>query len=220
MSNENTLHQYLKDMITKDSSCQEIKVGSYYADVKIGNKVYEIQTRYLYKLKDKLEYYLKCGYDIEVIYPLVEHKSCQYILDGVIQKTTKRSTVGKIQDSLYEIYSIREFIGKINIKIVVLDLIDYRIVKSENAVTRRNSTASDKIPAQISNILELRESRDFIKMVPASLKEEFTSKNFLADSKMNKAYVGYALRVLEDTGVIVRDGHVGRFIRYRRLSYE
>lgn len=218
MSNENTLHTYIKDMICNDSSCQEIKLGSYYADVKIGNRVYEVQTKYLYKLCEKIEYYLECGYDVEVVYPLVEHKSCQYIKDNKIQKVTKRSHVGKIQDSLYEIYSIRKFIGKISIKIVSLDLVDSRVVDSDKAVERKNSTSDDKIPTKINYILELKEYKDFYKLLPSGLENEFTSKDFLAVSKMKKAYVGYALRVLEHTGIIERNGHIGRYIKYRVIA--
>ena len=214
MSNESALHKLLKDSISKDSSCQEVKLGNYIADVKVGNKVYEIQTKDLYRLKDKIRYYLSCGYDICVIYPLVEHKKYQYKVNGVVKKETRRSHVGKIQDSLYEIYSIREFIGKIEIKIVSIDLVDSIRVSEGCALTRKNGTCKEKIPQKINEIWCLRNTGDFKVMIPQGLEREFTSKNFVACSKMKKSYAGYALNVLEFTGIIKRDGHIGRCIKY------
>ena len=50
---EKSLHSFLKYYYEVDEAFHEIKVGSFYADIKKGDKISEIQTRSLDKLRGK-----------------------------------------------------------------------------------------------------------------------------------------------------------------------
>ena len=55
---EKTLHGLLKAYFQPDPACQEVAVGSFVADTVRDDGIIEIQTRSLYRLRTKLQYYL------------------------------------------------------------------------------------------------------------------------------------------------------------------
>lgn len=66
---EKTLHNVLKRAVEPDTSCHEIPVGRYVADVRNAHGFFEIQTRSLYKLKEKAAFFLEQG-PLTVVYPV------------------------------------------------------------------------------------------------------------------------------------------------------
>ncbi|MBR1563704.1 MAG: hypothetical protein IJ645_10920, partial [Ruminococcus sp.] len=66
---EKTLHAVLKTYFEPDPDSQEIRVGSFVADICCENGIIEIQTRQFYRLVKKLEAFLEYA-DVTVVYPL------------------------------------------------------------------------------------------------------------------------------------------------------
>ena len=66
---EKTVHSTLKQYLSGDLAYQEIKIGSYYADVCIDGHIFEIQTRQFNKLRSKLDFFLK-DHPVTVVFPV------------------------------------------------------------------------------------------------------------------------------------------------------
>ena len=69
---EKTIHAILKYYLEPNASCHEIRVGSFFADIKNEQGIFEIQTRQFYKLQGKLAVFLE-QYPVTVVYPIVRH---------------------------------------------------------------------------------------------------------------------------------------------------
>ena len=71
---EYQLHRELKAYFMADPLFHEQPVGPYVADIRCGNEIVEIQSKDLYKMKAKLDYYLSEGFSVTVVYPVVLEK--------------------------------------------------------------------------------------------------------------------------------------------------
>lgn len=65
---EKTLHSVIKRFIEPNEAMHEVKVGDYYVGVKSQNRLFEIQTRSLNRLRPKLTAYLETE-KVTVVYP-------------------------------------------------------------------------------------------------------------------------------------------------------
>lgn len=63
---EKFIHAILKRYIEFDEKYHEIAIENYVADICIEKQIYEIQTQYFYKLKDKLNCFLQ-HYRVQII---------------------------------------------------------------------------------------------------------------------------------------------------------
>ena len=66
---EKRLHAALKRYYAPDSSCLEVPIGRYVADVFDGERIVEIQTRQFARLAGKLQFFLE-RYPTTVVYPM------------------------------------------------------------------------------------------------------------------------------------------------------
>ena len=65
---EKKLHAALKRFYAKDSTCLEVPLGRFVADVFDGERVVEVQTRQFARLEKKLRFFLE-RYPVTVVYP-------------------------------------------------------------------------------------------------------------------------------------------------------
>ena len=120
---EKGVHNGLKNYLEPDKSKQEIKVGKYFADIKNDSGIIEIQTKQFFKLKSKLDFYLKEEIPVTVVYPL---ETVRYIVRDYGKR--KACHTGIIQDVLYEMYSLLEYLDKdlFSLKIIEVEVNEYR----------------------------------------------------------------------------------------------
>ena len=75
---EKTVHSTLKQYLSGDLANQEIKIGSYYADVCVDGHIFEIQTRQFSKLQNKLEFFLK-EHPVTIVYPVTNTNYLRWV---------------------------------------------------------------------------------------------------------------------------------------------
>ena len=149
---EKTLHAVLKYCYEPREENHEIKIGGYVADIVGENGIIEIQTRNFDKLRKKLSAFLEVC-DVTIVYPVAAIKWLIWIdpQTGSVSSRRKSPRKGKSQDICNELYKIRTFLAhpRLHLKIVLLELEEYRYQNGWGNNGKRGSVRCDRIPISI-----------------------------------------------------------------------
>lgn len=203
---EKSIHSEIKNYLEPNKEYQEVKVGNYIADIKRYNEIFEVQTQQFKNLISKLNYYIKNGYDITVIYPLVQEKYINWIdpISTEIVERRKSSYKKYIQDIFKELYWIKDYIAneQIKLKIITLTAEEYKYLDGYGQNQKYKATKIDKVPSKIINEINIQSVNDFKIFLPDTLPKEFTSKDFQKYTRSRSKYLGSGLKILREIGVI------------------
>lgn len=203
---EKSIHSEIKNYLEPNKEYQEVKVGNYIADIKRYNEIFEVQTQQFKNLISKLNYYIKNGYDITVVYPLVQEKYINWIdpISTEIVERRKSSYKRYIQDIFKELYWIKDYIVKeqIKLKIITLTAEEYKYLDGYGKNNKYKATKIDKVPSKIINEINIQSVNDFKIFLPDTLPKEFTSKDFQKYTRSRSKYLGSGLKILREIGVI------------------
>lgn len=216
---EKSVHAVLKRYIEPDADFHEVGIEGSIADICRDNKIYEIQTRSLYKLKPKLEKFLP-HYKVCIVYPIIAEKTI-YTLDPQTHTVTrKRKSPLKrgIYDFLPQIYPLRDFLENENLsfKIMLLTASEYRIADSSK--DNRKSEKFDMIPNELLCEMNLSGTADFIKFIPPLLPDEFGSVDYAAAAHIKRHDAQIALNILARCGIIEKIHKKQRAFFYRIIE--
>jgi len=218
--NEKLIHAVLKNYYAPYSDEQEIKIGRYFADAVSEDGIFEIQTRSLYRLREKLSDFTAAA-RVTIVYP-VEYETRTVYLNsdtGEIAKETpfrKADPKVKIFD---ELYSLRGFLDNERVRIILAYLkVEKRVYFHGNTLPdlrnrrTRQKLAIEKIPLKLLKETVLDTTEDYRVYLPDGLPEVFTKKEF---AKLTKEGAGsLRLEVLRSAGVIKQVGTQGRSYLY------
>lgn len=203
---EKSIHSEIKNYLEPNKEYQEVKVGNYIADIKRDNEIFEVQTQQFKNLISKLNYYIKNGYDITVVYPLVQEKYINWIdpISTEIVERRKSSYKKYIQDIFKELYWIKDYIAneQIKLKIITLTAEEYKYLDGYGQNQKYKATKIDKVPSKIINEINIQSVNDFKIFLPDTLPKEFTSKDFQKYTRSRSKYLGSGLKILRKIGVI------------------
>lgn len=215
---EKTLHKVVKNYLEPDETFHEIKVGQYYADIYKDNKIIEIQTKQFNKLRLKLDCFLK-EYKVEVVYPTFKRKYLTYLNKETKEVMERRLSpkIGNIYNIFPELYKIKPYLLDKNfrLRIILFDLEEQRIIDKIYR-GKKKTICHDRIPIEIKEEFLISKTEDYHKFLPLELLEEFTSKDFQKQSKLNLRNAQITLNVLTYLGVVIRIGKFGRSILYKK----
>ena len=203
---EKSIHSEIKNYLEPNKEYQEVKVGNYIADIKRYNEIFEVQTQQFKNLISKLNYYIKNGYNITIVYPLIQEKYINWIdpISTEIVERRKSSYKRYIQDIFKELYWIKDYIVKeqIKLKIITLTAEEYKYLDGYGQNNKYKATKIDKVPSKIINEINIQSVNDFKIFLPDTLPKEFTSKDFQKYTKSRSKYLGSGLKILREIGVI------------------
>ena len=218
--NEKLIHATLKNYYAPYSDEQEIKIGSFFADAVSEDGIFEIQTKALYRLKEKLRTFLEYS-RVTVVHPVIGEYGTLFISEDtgeIAGETPPRRQYSKLK-IFEELYSIREFLNHENLSVILVRLkIEKRVYfHGEKVPDMRNKAARKKclikqIPLEITEELRLDIPRDYEIFLPDKLPERFTKKQLCAAAKESRASL--RTEVLRTAGVIVKVGEEGREFVY------
>jgi hypothetical protein len=216
---EKTLHAVLKEYFEPDSHKKEIKISGYIADIASENGIIEIQTRDFQKIKRKLEVFLN-RYCVTVIYPVAYIKWLSWIdiETGQVSKRRRSPKMATPAEVLPELYKIREFLThpKLRIGIIMMEFEEYRLLNGWSTDKKHGSTRHERIPLQIFQEIYLQCPKDYTCLLPGGLPEIFTSKDFAKATRLSPKKAQIALKLLNDLGVVVRQGKQGNMYLYKQ----
>lgn len=220
--NEKLIHAALKNYYARFSDEQEIKIGGFYADAVCEDGIFEIQTRQLYKLKEKLKAFLECS-RVTVVYPSACVLGTLYINEdsGEIVKETPPRKMNSLLKTFEELYSIRDFLNDENLRIILARLkIQKRVYfhgnEPPNIASRsaRKKCRIEKIPLEFREETVLENKADYARFLPEHLAQEFNKKEFAKAA--NESSSSLRLEVLRTVGIIEKTGKKGNSFLYKR----
>ncbi len=218
---EKTVHSVIKNYLATDPFNHEIKVGGFVADIHTGSEIIEIQTRNFDKLRRKLQAFLPMA-PVTIVYPIHNIKWIRWVnpQTGEISPPRKSTKPGTPYSIFPELYKIKSFLTHPNLrlKIIMMDLEEYRYLDGWSADKKKGSTKCDRIPLELIKEVDIHCLEDYKKLIPDTLTETFTSKEYKKDSKLTISQAQTALRVLHYLGSVNRIGKQGRSYLYSRCE--
>lgn len=213
---EKSIHAVIKRYIEPDTDYHEVGVYGSIADICRDGMIYEIQTHVLYKLKPKLEKFLK-DYKVCIVYPVIAKKTL-YTVDtesGTILRKRVSPQKGSVYDFLPQIYGLREFLSNpsLSFRIMVINASEYR--GAEKKSYKRRGEKLDTVPEELICEVRINGINDFIKLIPPSLPEEFGSLEFSKAAGIARSDAAISLNILAKCNIIQKINKKGNAIIYR-----
>ncbi len=206
---EKTVHSTLKQYLSDDLSCQEIKIGSYFADVCINGHIFEIQTRQFGKLRDKLAYFLP-EHKVTVVYPVSSVNYLRWVdtASGEVSAPKKSPRRGNPLNVFAELYRIRSFLSHPNfsLKIVLLETEEYRILDGYGKDKKKRATKCDRLPLSLIAEYNIDIPADYMMLLPPDLPDVFTATEFAKSARISPDVARTALLLLSELSVVSRTG--------------
>lgn len=216
---EKTVHAVLKNYLSPDSSRHEIKVKNFYADIYNDNGIIEIQTGNFDKLRKKLSVFLDLT-RVTIVYPIPSTKYLRWVdvTTGEISPPRKSPKKGTPYMVFPELYKIKNYLTHPNLSllIVLIDLEEYKLLDGWSQDKKKGATKSDKIPLAITNEIYINNISDYEKLIPKTLSQTFTSKDYKKETGLYKSHANTALNVLYSIGALKRIGKEGRYYTYSK----
>ncbi|MDF2908358.1 MAG: hypothetical protein K0R34_3679 [Herbinix sp.] len=216
---EKTVHSVLKHYISPNHLNHEIKVGGFVADICTGNEIIEVQTRQFNKLRRKLQMFLTFA-PVTIVYPIPSTKWIRWVnpQTGEISPRRKSPKAGSPYSIFPELYKIKEYLVNPNLKlkIIMMDLEEYRFLDGWSTDKKKGATRSDRIPTELVNELDIQGIEGYQLLIPEGLDYEFTTRDYKKASGQSLQVSRTALHVLNYIGTIERTGKKGNTLIYRR----
>ncbi len=214
---EKTVHSTLKQYLSRDLSCQEIKIGTYYADVCVDGHIFEIQTRQFNKLYRKLEFFL-AEHPVTVVYPITDSNYLRWVTPdtGEITAPKKSTHRGNVLQVFAELYRIRPFLSHPNfsLKLVLMDMEEYRLLDGYGKDKKKRATKCDKFPMKLVAEYDIETPQDYMMLLPAELPEAFTTREFARCAKIPLGLAQTTLLLLSELHIVLRTGKQGNAYIY------
>ena len=218
---EKTIHSTLKQYLSRDLAHQEIKIGSYYADVCIDGHIYEIQTRQFNKLRSKLAFFL-ADHPVTVVYPIT---NCNYLRwvapdTGEITPPKKSPRHGTLFQVFTELYRIRTFLAHPNfsLKLILMDTEEYRMLDGYGRDKKKRATKCDKFPLKLVAEYDIETPKDYMMLLPAELPDTFTAKEFARLANIPPGLSQTTLLLLSELAIVTRTGKQGNAYIYELIG--
>ncbi len=204
---EKTLHAVLKLYYCPDRDMHEVGMGNYVADIYNGDRIIEIQTHDLGRLRPKLNYYLS-EYKVTVVHPLIREKRLILIdeVSGEHSKPRKSPRKGNIYEVFIELYRILDYLKNPNLEIRILltDVDEYRIRDARVKRGRLVSSRFDRVPTNIEDEIIIERYEDYLMFIPMTLGESFYVKEFAREAKISRELAQTVVSLLYKIGVLSR----------------
>lgn len=216
---EKTLHSVLKNYMEPDTTKQEIKYGRFYVDILNENGIIEIQTQGFQNLRKKLDVLLEKNV-VTVVYPITYEKFLYWVdvETGEISKKRKSPRKGTYYKAFFELYKIKSYLNHPNLRIhlMLINMDEYRLLNGWSRDKKKGSSRHDRIPTALIDELLLESVDDYTMLVPDSLVESFTVKDYIKATGLTQKMASLALNVLMSVEAVERVGKKGRAYIYQR----
>lgn len=214
---EKTLHAILKNFYEPDEDKQEIPIDRFVADIFTGKEIIEIQTGQFNRMREKLKVFLK-EYPVTIVYPIARERWLHWIDEetGEVSKGRKSPKKGNEYNAFVELYRIKMFLKEPNlkIKIILLDMDEYKILNGWGKHKKNNASKYDRIPNRFVEEICIERPEDYMQFLPMDLPEPFTVKEYAKATKCGEQVAGVALNLLHYLDIVKRIGKKGNAFLY------
>lgn len=201
---EKTVHSFLKNFYSSDSDYEEVMLDGFICDICDSRDIIEIQSKYFYRLKDKLNHLLD-AHLIMVVFPVSYRKYIEWLDpdSGEVVSIKKSPQKKDIYDFLPEAYGIRELLLNNNLKfcIFLLETVETKLLDGYGKDKKLKATKFDRRPEKYVREFFINDIKDYYMFVPAEL-DEFDRKMYAKATGLNLSDASTALTLLTQLGVI------------------
>lgn len=214
---EKRLHRVLKRWLCDDPQKQELAVGRHVADLVIGDEIFEIQTKNLRALSEKLKSYLESTeYRVTVIYPMIAERRLVRMDRETGEVLSVRKSPKKVKwfDALPELYWLREVLGdpRVSVRLLMITAEERRY--SERVRYRREGAYEGELfPEALAEEWLLSSPSDYEAFLPMDI-DSFTASEYGSFSGQKGRRIYSCLNLLCALGLLCREKE-GRQYRYR-----
>lgn len=216
---EKALHAALKAYYEPDTESHEIALGGFVADIVGEEGIIEIQTRGFDRLRAKLDAFLDAA-RVTVVYPIVEKRWLRWIdpETGEVSAPKKSPKKWIPFDVFPELYKIKPQLQHPNfrLRLVLLELTDYRYLDGYGQKKKIRASRGERVPEALLGEIDLTCPMDYLRLLPETLEEPFTTKTLAKAVKRPVAHAQCAVNVLFSLGVLERVGREKNAYLYRR----
>ena len=204
---EKAMHRALKLYYEPNEAYHEVECLGSVADIKNEWGIIEIQRASLSYMIPKLKCFLP-EYRVRVVHPVTVKKRVRWLNSetGEITATGKITQGKRVQDVSFELYKLREFIGNPNFELVLplIECDEYRLLDGWDKTRKKGATRLEAIPRELCDELTFKAREDYLALIPNTLGDSFTEREFRAAIKSRSRYSYYALRLSLDLSLIER----------------
>lgn len=215
---EKTVHAVLKHYYAADEEEHEIPVSGYVADIYKNGHIIEIQNGNFYKMRSKLEVFLK-DYEVTVVYPIPHIKWLIWIDEesGELTPRRKSPVTGNAYKAFSELYRIKSFLKRENLhfRFPLIDIEEYRLLNGWSKDRKKGSCRYDRIPLTLFDEVVIERREDYLQFLPIDLPDEFTSKDLARTAKIPVQVASQTLHILTYLEITQQIGKNGRLFVYQ-----
>lgn len=218
--NEKLIHSALKNFFAPYSDEQEIRIGNFFADAVSEDGIFEIQTKDLYRLCEKLKAFLDYS-QVTVVHPVIRRYRIVYIHSesGEVVKETPFRNLKSNLSVFEEIYSLRSFLNNSNLRVVLTDIAaEKRIYFSGEQIPDiskkhiRKRCIIEKAPLELLGGTVLERKIDYLEFLPSDLPVCFTKKQLCKAASESRSSL--RTEILRTVGIIEKVSKTGNEFVY------
>lgn len=218
---EKTIHSVLKYYYAPNPCYHEIRIGNYVADICVDGEIYEIQTRNFNTMRNKLSFFLQ-EHDVTIVYPVAHIKWLSWLdmETGELSSKRKSPKKGSFYQIIPELYKIKMFLNnpRLHFIISLIDVEETRYLNGWSYDKKRGSSRMDGIPVDIYDELRIDTIADYLKLLPDTLPQQFTTKDYAKCAHIQQKYATTGLNVLLETQTVKRVGKLGNAYLYEKAA--
>ncbi len=219
---EKLIHATLKNYLEHRKSLQEVPYLGSVADVKNECGVLEIQTRSLIRLSSKLEKFLPES-PVTLVYPILREKliSRMDVKTGDVTSPRKSPRRGEGWDILPELSGLSKFFGDKNLSVKIAFINAHEVTKlPEDGIRHRRVSYKLYItPTELVSFVDASTRESIIKLLPESLPDRFTAKDFERCTKLRGRRGYFSLKFLLEIGALEREAEGRKYIYKIKKQY-
>lgn len=179
--------------------------------------IIEIQTGNFDRLRAKLSVFLPVA-RVTVAYP-IPHTRQLITLDsatGEIVSSRKSPKTGGFFHAFTELYKIKSLLThpSLSIRLMLVDVDEYREIIPKSRRNRRGVARLERVPVALFGEMIVGGEAGYVALVPDSLPDAFSSRDFAAATGLRLYEAQRALNVLAFTGAVQEAGKSGRMKLY------
>ena len=215
---ERSLHAKIKELYNTPGSEVEVKVDGFVIDVVRGNLLIEIQTRKFSAIKDKLFKLMK-NHQVRLVYPIAHEK-------WVVRQNKNGEVIGRRKSPkkmgflhiFEELVSIPTFIIHSNFELEVLLTREeeIRVNDGKGSWRRKGWSSLDRTLVDIVDRRLYSKPEDFLRMIPNTIEEPFTTKTLAETLKIPRRLVQkmvYCMRKMEILKITGKEGNAHLYVK-------
>ena len=197
----------------------EVPCGKYIADVLRDGHVYEIQTKGLYRLAEKIAYYRAAGYRVTIVYPVFVRRDMRWIdpETGEVGDLHRLPRRGTLADFLAELLRLPHALDNEGVDFLIYGVAveEEKLLDGQGRDKKRHATRISRRITAFYFTKSIRTPQDLFALLPEDLPPVFTVREFRRAAKCYLEIAQIAVRTLTQYDVLSRDGKRGNAYLYR-----